>query len=70
MKMKNDTSTNIITEIFTTYAPNTDMTFILRETYSDKEKEWVSTEVVGFYYGEPDDNSTQRFIGKLKASYV
>lgn len=55
------------TEIITTYAPDTDITFILRETYEGEE--FVSTEVVGFYYGEPNDYSTSEFIGKLKAEY-
>ena len=56
-----------MTEIITTYAPDTDMTFILRESYSGEEL--VSTEVVGFYYGEPDDNLTQYYIGNLKAVF-
>lgn len=55
------------TSIETVYAPAADITFIMRETTRDGEP--VSTEVVGFYYGEPDEESTQHFIGKLKAEF-
>ena len=55
------------TEIVTTYAPDTDITFILRETYENGEP--LSTEVVGFYYGGPDDNLTNEYNGSLKAVY-
>lgn len=55
------------TEIVTTYAPDTDMTFILRETLQGEE--FVSTEVVGFYYGEPREDLTNKYIGKVKAEY-
>lgn len=57
-----------ITEIRAVYAANEDMTFILKET-TNPEGDPISTEVVGFYYGEPDDESTKHFIGKLKAEY-
>ena len=49
------------------YAPGADITFIMKETSNEEGP--VSTEVVGFYYGEPDEESTQRFIGKLKAEF-
>lgn len=57
-----------ITEITTAYSAEGDMTFILRETTSP-DGDPISTEVVGFYYGEPDDHATKHFIGKLKAKY-
>jgi hypothetical protein len=57
-----------VTEIRAVYHPNEDMTFILKETTS-AEGDPISTEVVGFYYGEPDEESTKHFIGKLKAEY-
>ena len=57
-----------ITEITTAYSAEGDMTFILRET-TRPNGEPISTEVVGFYYGEPDEESTKNFIGKLKAEY-
>ena len=55
------------TEIITTYAPDTDITFILREEYEGEEP--VSTEVIGFYYGMPEVNLTNEYIGNLKAEY-
>lgn len=48
--------------ITTVYAEKDDMTFIIKETDN-------STEVVGFYWGEPDEEATKNFIGKLKAEY-
>lgn len=60
----------VIEEIITTYASDTDMTFILRETYSEDSEVWLSTEVVGFYHGEPSEDLTQRYIGKIKAVYA
>lgn len=50
------------------YSPYGDMTFIMEDTY-DEDGEPVSTECVGWYYGEPDEKSTKVFIGKLKAEY-
>lgn len=46
------------------FAENNDITFIL------KHEEILSTEVVGFYYGRPDEKATAQFIGKLKATFV
>ena len=54
-------------EIYTTYAPNTDITFIMCDTFEGTEIK--STEVVGWYYGEPDNDSTNAFVGKLKAEF-
>lgn len=54
-------------EIYAVYSEN-DMTFIMKETYDD-DNELISTECVGWYYGEPDEKSTATFIGKLKAEY-
>ena len=42
----------ITTENYTTYAEDTDITFILQDTFIDNII--VSTEVIGFYYGKPD----------------
>lgn len=55
------------TEIYTAYAPNTDMTFIMQDTYEGDEIK--ATECIGWYHGEPDDKSTKTFIGKLKATF-
>lgn len=48
-------------EIWTVYAEADDMTFIMEGT-SDG-----SIEVVGFYFGKPDAESTEYFRGKTKA---
>ena len=49
--------------IITTYAPETDMTFILED--DDRH-----TKVVGWYYGTPDTAWTKSYIGKLEAVYM
>lgn len=49
------------------YSPSYDITFIMEETYKDGEI--ISSEVKGFYYGEPDEEATEYFNGKLKAEY-
>ena len=54
-------------EIYTAYAESNDMTFIMRDIC---EGIYVkSTECVGWYFGEPSEESTLAFIGKLKAEY-
>jgi hypothetical protein len=49
-------------EVYTLYSQEGDITFIME----DRGK---STAVVGFYYGEPDEESTKLFRGKLSASF-
>lgn len=58
------------TKIYGTYAPDTDITFILKDTFNEEEM-CVSTEVVGFVYGNEVDNEALliREAGKLKAEY-
>lgn len=61
-------------EITTAYAERYDMTFIIKESWkvvlaedgTDKIVD-ETTEVVGFYWGEPNDEATKKFVGKLKA---
>ncbi len=53
-------------EIYTAYAPNADITFIMCDTLENGEV--VSAEVVGFYYGQPCDELTKEYTGKLKAT--
>ena len=48
--------------IYTVYAEHDDMTFIMR-------KDEKSLEVVGFYFGEPDDEATARFADDLRADF-
>ena len=55
-------------ELYAVYAREYDMTFIMEET-TDKKGECVSTEVVGFYYGEPTEADTKFFKGKRKAKF-
>ncbi len=50
--------------IYTVYSSESDMTFIMEETTSDKTKK---ISVVGFYYGEPDEEATKDFTGSLTA---
>lgn len=54
-------------ERYTVYSSN-DMTFIMEETY--KNGELVSTEVIGFHYGEPYEGSVKDFSGKRKAKFL
>ena len=52
----------------TVYSLSGDMTFILEEVY-DKDGNIISTECVGFYYGEPNEVDTNSYYGKLRAEY-
>lgn len=54
-------------EIYTTYAPDTDITFIMEDVWNGEEL--VSMEVKGFYFGEPDEDGTKEFYGGLKAEF-
>lgn len=53
--------------IYTAYSEEQDLTFIMQEnTMSGK---LLSVEVVGFYYGRPDEQATKQYIGKLEATF-
>ena len=54
-------------KIYTTYAPDTDITFIMKETEVNRTTKTV--EVIGFYYGEPDGVNTKQYINNLKATF-
>lgn len=54
-------------EVYTAYAQNNDMTFIMQDTYEGDEVK--TTECIGWYYGAPSDEDTKTFSGKLKAEY-
>lgn len=54
-------------EKYTVYS-DSDITFIMEDTY--KNGEYKSTEVIGFHYGEPYENSVKDFSGKLKAKML
>ena len=54
--------------IYPVYAKNWDMTFIMLDITDGEELK--SMECVGWYFGEPDEKSTEKFIGKLKAEFI
>lgn len=47
------------------YQENYDITFIM-EDVTDDNGDIVSQEVVGFYYGEPDEAYDKVFKGRMK----
>lgn len=54
--------------IYTAYAEKNDITFIMEDLETDSG-ELIQTSVVGWYYGEPNDENTSYYIGKITASY-
>lgn len=57
-------------KIWTAYSKDTDVTTIFLSKCLDKECMEVKTvEVVGFYFGEPDEASTTMYTGELRADY-
>ena len=49
--------------IYTVYAEHDDITFIMK-------KEEKSLEVIGFYFGEPNEKATEEYAGRgLKAVF-
>ena len=55
--------------IETDYAPHMDITVIM-EYIEAEDGTPIQSSIVGWYYGEPDEKSTQHFIGKLTATYT
>lgn len=55
--------------IYDVYSSGSDMTFIMQDTVEKKTQNIIQTEVIGFYFGEPDKESTKQYIGSLKAEY-
>jgi hypothetical protein len=55
----------------TAYSSEMYMTFILEETYEERDNEYIliSREVKGFYDGEPDDELTKEYYGNFKVEY-
>lgn len=71
--IKNCTSKNgfweeLKKETYGVYAPSWDITFVMEEI-TDKNGDPISTECVGWYYGEPSEEDNQTFKGKLIARY-
>lgn len=56
-------------KVYGVYAENADITFIMEDTFNNEELK--STEVVGFVYGNEEENMDvlNRFKGKLKAEF-
>ena len=56
-------------KLYGVYASTADITYIMEDTFIDGEVK--STEVVGFVYGNEEDNTEvlNQFKGKLKAEY-
>ena len=57
-----DCGTREAVEVYTLYSQEGDITFIME----DKKN---TTSVVGFYFGEPDEDATREFRGKLTAEF-
>lgn len=55
-------------EIYTTYSEDVGITVILEDTKNDNG-DTVSTEIKGFYHGQPNEHDTKEYYGKLKAEY-
>lgn len=55
-------------EVYTAYAAENDITFIMRDTF-DMLGDPESTAVIGWYYGEPNEESTRQYAGDLIAYY-
>lgn len=55
--------------IFTVYSKEADITTIFRDVTRRSNDTLVSTEVIGFYFGEPNEKDTELFMGSLKATY-
>lgn len=57
-------------DIYTVYSSGSDMTFIMQDTLQKDTQDIISIEVIGFYFGEPDEELTKQYIGNLKAVYT
>jgi hypothetical protein len=56
-------------EIYGIYAKSHDITFVMKECFDDTG-EPLSLEVIGFYYGEPNERDNKMFSGDLKADFA
>lgn len=55
-------------ELYGVYAQHWDITFVMEDTFNEKG-DIISTECVGWYYGEPTDKDNETFKGQLKGKY-
>ena len=55
-------------KIYTTYAPDTDITFIMKEAH---DRNCETLECIGWYHGEPNEDDTNTYsYGNMKATYI
>lgn len=59
----------IIHNVYEVYSEAHNMTFIMEDVYDEALDYRISTEVKGFYYGEPNNEATKSFKGQLKAEF-
>ena len=56
--------------IYPIYNEKEDITVIFQDVIqNDADATVISTEVIGFYYGVPDVETMEKYIGRLKANY-
>lgn len=53
--------------VYGVYSADNDITFVMVDVWEGNEI--ISTEVTGFYFGEPSKESTKYFNGKTKAIF-
>lgn len=54
--------------VYAVYSKDHDITSIFEDTF--KNEQLVSTEVVGYYFGQPNPEATIQFNGKRKAEFI
>ena len=55
--------------VYGCYSSEADATFIMSDIIEKKTNLCISTEVTGFYFGEPEFEYTEKYNGKLKAEF-
>ena len=55
--------------VYGCYSSEADATFIMADIIEKKTNRCVSTEVIGFYYGEPDFEYTEKYQNTRKAEF-
>ncbi len=55
-------------DIYGMYSPDYDITTIMVDTYDENDL-MISSEVVGWYHGQPNDKDNATFFGKLKCKH-
>lgn len=55
-------------EIYEAYAPDNDMTFVMKDELAENGQV-IATECIGWYYGRPNKEDTDFFYGKLRAEF-